>query len=119
MDDVLGHEHGVHGAERLHALSRDLVERRNAGKILEGIVDLDLLGDAVAADVCDQLLHARLDDKHNVIEAGADRVIDGVLHQDLAIRAETVHLLVAAVTRAHARSHDQKGSAHVNILLRI
>ena len=89
-----------------------MIEGRNAGEILECVVHLHLLGDAVAADGSQRLLHARLDDKNNLVKACANRVIDGILHQDFAIRAETVHLLVAAVTGTHTGSHDNQRLIH-------
>ena len=102
----------MHRAEGLGALGRDLIKGRNAREILENVVHLDFFGDAVAADAGKQLLHARLDDEHHMVKARADRVIDGVLHQDLAVGTEAIHLLVAAVAGAHAGSHDQKRRAH-------
>ena len=115
VDAVARHEHRVHRAERLGALLGNMIEGRNAGEILECVIHLHLLGDAVAADGSQRLLHARLDDKNNLVKACANRVIDGILHQDFAIRAETVHLLVAAVTGTHTGRHNQKRSTHIQI----
>ena len=114
IDVVARNQHRVYRAERLGAFFRNVIERRNAGEILECVIDLHLLGDAVAADGSEHILHARLDDKDHMVKARANRVIDGILHQNLAVRTQTVHLLVSAVAGAHARSHNQKRCTHSN-----
>ena len=84
-----------------------MVEGGHAGEILEHIIDLHLFGDAVAADGGDKLLHTGLDDEDHMVKPSANRVVDGVLHQNLAVGAEAVNLLVSAVAGAHARRHDE------------
>ena len=93
----------MHRAERLGALFRHVIESRHAREILEGVIHLHFLGDTIAADGSKRFLHARLDDKDDMVKACADRVIDGILHQNLAVRTQTVHLLISAVAGTHAR----------------
>ena len=81
------------------------------------MVDIVNRADAVTeveqiADGSEHILHARLDDKDHMVKARANRVIDGILHQNLAVRTQTVHLLVSAVAGTHARSHNQKRCTH-------
>ena len=107
----------MHRAERLGALFRHVIESRHAREILEGVIHLHLLGDTIAADGSKRFLHARLDDENHLVKTRADRVIDGILHQDFAVRTETVHLLVSAVTGTHTGSHNQKRCTHIYVLL--
>ena len=112
-------EHGVPRAEGLGALRRNGIECRHAGKVLIGIADLDRrsvrrrhAGDAPAAERLHQLTHFGLDDEHHLGKARADRVVDGVFHQNFAVGTDAVYLLAAAVARAHARRHNDQCRFH-------
>ena len=53
------------------------------------------------------------DDKDDLVETGFDGVMDGVIHDDLAVGAYGRQLLdAAAVTRADARRHNNQGGFH-------
>ena len=57
-----------------------------------------------------------LDYEHDPVEAGADRVVNGVFHKDLAVGAEALYLLNAAVARAKPGCHDNNGLVHIFLL---
>ena len=67
--------------------------------------------------VLHQVAHVGLDDEDHLRKARAQRVENGVFHQYLAVRADAVHLLVAAVARAHARRHNDQRCFHKTKLL--
>ena len=59
-----------------------------------------------------------LDDKDHGLKAGAAGVVEGIVHNDLSVGAHRVDLLHAAVTAAHAGSHDdQYRFIHLQFLL--
>ena len=105
----------MHRAERLFALRQLRARRGEAVGRLECVVDPDAgaLLDAVAEERAHILQHRRLDDEHDAVKAGAQRVIDRVLHEDLAVGAETLDLLDAAIARAEAGRHYYQGHIHM------
>lgn len=105
FDHIACAQHGVHRAERLFALRQLRPRRGEALRRLKRIVDPDAgaLLDAVAEEGAHILQHLRLDDEHDAVKPGAQRVVDRVFHEDLAVGAETLDLLDAAIARARAR----------------
>ena len=109
----------VHRAERLDALRRHLIKIGHARKILIRIADLDIVpvrglarGKVLADHVLHQVAHVGLDDEDHLRKARAQRIEHGIFHQDLAVRPDPVHLLAAAVARAHARRHNDQCRLH-------
>ena len=118
-DHIARAQHGVHGAERLAALRQIRPRRGEAVRRLERVVDAHAgaLLNAVAEEVAHVLQHLRLDDEHDAVKPGAQRVIDRVLHQDLAVGAEALDLLDAAITRAETGRHHYQSHIHVDNLI--
>lgn len=85
---------------------------------LEGVVNLDTgaLLDAVSEHFADIVVYLGLDYEHDPVEAGAYRVVYGVFHKDLAVGAEALYLLNAAVARAKPGCHDNNGLIHIFLL---
>ena len=118
-DHIARAQHGVHGAERLAALRQLRPRRGEAVRRLERVVDAHAgaLLDAVAEEVAHVLQHLRLDDEHDAVKPGAQRIVDRVLHQDLAVGAEALDLLDAAITRAETGRHHYQSHIHVDNLI--
>ena len=115
MDHVCRAQQCMDRAEGLGPLRRDLVKVRHGGKVLERISHLygaavqgRLFGQVVAADPVHHLLHLRLDDEHHLAEPRPEGVVDGVLHQNLVMGPDAVHLLAAAVPGPKPRRHNDQ-----------
>ena len=113
VDKFTGAQHRL--AKGLGALLRDVIEVRHGVKGLLRVAELHLaaIGRAqrlqrVAGQTVDQVANLRLDDEHHLIKSGTSRVVNAVIHQNFAVGPYAVHLLVAAVTGAHARRHDHQ-----------
>ena len=120
FDHIACAQHGVHGAERLAALRQLRPRRGEAVRRLERVVDADAgaLLDAVAEEGAHILQHLRLDDEHDAVKPGAQGVVDRVFHEDLAVGAETLDLLDAAIARAEPGRHHYQSHIHVcNLIL--
>ena len=120
VDHVRRAQQGVDGAEGLGPLRRDGIKVRHGGKVLEGVGHLHgaavpggLLCQIISAQPVHHLLHLGLDDEHNLVEARAQGVVNGILHQNLVMGSDAVHLLTAAVAGAQARRHDDQRYFHV------
>ena len=85
---------------------------------LKGVVNLDTgaLLNAVSEHFADIVVYIGLDYEHYPVEAGADRVVYGVFHKDLAVGAEALYLLNSAVARAKPGCHDNNGLVHIFLL---
>ena len=117
--DIAGTQHRVGRAEGLCPPRRLCIPRRQCRVVLIGVTDLHgppvrrvQPGRHIAAQALHQLPHIRLDDEHDLVEPGAHRVIDAVLHQDLPVGAYAVRLLVAAVAGAEPRRHNDQSCFH-------
>ena len=122
IDDAAGLMHhirraqqGVNRTKGLRPLRRDVVKRRHGGKILKGVrhfhrtaVQRRPPGHRIAAQLAHHFLHLRLDDKHYFIESGPQRIINGVLHQNFPVGADSIHLLAAAVAGTQSRRHNDQ-----------
>ena len=115
-------QQGVDGTEGLGPLRRQRVKRRQGGEILKGVGHLHgtavpggPLLQIISAQAAHQCLHLRLDNEHHLAETRPQGVIDGVLHQNLPVGADAVHLLTAAVAGSQARRHNDQSRLH-NIL---
>ena len=115
-DGVFAHQHRVRRAPRFLALRRDLEARRQLRRhVLEDVVNrhptLDVRFDLGA----ERLLDVAPDDEHDLAEAGADRVEDGVIDDDFAGGADGVNLLESAIAAADAgrQHHESWFAAHI------
>ena len=115
MHHIRRAQQGMDRPEGLGPLRRNPVEVRHGGKVLKDIghlhrraVQCGLPRQIVPAQAAHHLLHLRLDDEHHLAEPRPEGVVDGVLHQDLVVGPDAVHLLAAAVAGPKARRHDDQ-----------
>ena len=106
MNQVLGGQHSLHGAQRLGASGGDGAAGGHVHG-LEGVFHLDLALDHIAYQFTEAVLKIMLDDKNHLGKAGVDRIVDGIEHQHLVVGAHAVNLLVAAVAGTHTSCHNQ------------
>ena len=98
-----GAQQGMNGAKGLCPPLGDVIKIRHGGKILIDIGNLHRAAAfggfvfQIAHKALHHLPHFRLDDEYDFIKAGPDGIINGILHQNLAVGADAVHLLAAAV----------------------
>ena len=86
--------------------------------LLESVFHVHGLGHTVADGGLEGILDLMLDDKDHCLEACAAGVVERIIHDDLSVGAHRVDLLHAAVTAAHAGSHDdQYRFIHLQFLL--
>ena len=111
-DNCVNRAEGLGARLELRAAFGEAVER------LEGVVYLNAgaLLNAVSEHFADIVVYLVLDYEHDPVEAGADRVVYGVFHKDLAVGAEALYLLNAAVARAEPGCHDNNGLVHIFLL---
>ena len=121
VQDVAAGQHRLAGAPGFGAACGQGGARRQVVQRLVGVGHLhaqagaDLL-DAVADDLAERLLNVAADDKDDLVKAGLDGVVDGVVHQDLAVGAHRRQLLdAAAVAGADAGRHNDQCCFHSSI----
>ena len=104
----------VRRAERLFAsLGRGQTLRQVIERLI-GVIDLHEAARLAADGLLERLVQLGADDEHHALEAGAVRVVDRVIQNDLTVRTDGVDLLEAAVARAHAcRHNDQNRFIHM------
>ena len=112
VNQVFRHQHGVNRTIGLRASFRRNKAVRQGIIFLIGVCHFDLLGNLVANQLAEGVRHAALDDENHLIKPCCHRVIDGILQQNFAVRADVVNLLVAAVTAAQSCCHNQKRRFH-------
>ena len=124
MDELARAQHRVGRAEWLGTSLGNMVEGRHGIKRLLGIAELHLAAvrcvqrfQRVAGQTLHQLADLRLDHEYHLIKTGTRCVIYAVIHQDLAMRPHTVHLLIAAIARTHTGCHDHQCCMHFLFLL--
>src|SRR5207302_9182190 len=98
-----GGEHRVPGAPGLLA---------TAGELLLGIAHGDVADRSPLDVVRDRLAAGLRDHEHDLVEAGAHPVVDGVVEQRLTGGAQLGHLLHAAEARADPGGEDDESCAH-------
>ena len=101
-------QHGVAGAPGLDTALGDGEACGQFIQLLESVFHVHALRDAVADGGFESLLDLVLDDKDHGLKACAVGIVQGVLHNGLTLGAHRVDLLHAAVTAAHAGSHDHQ-----------
>ena len=101
LDDALAGQHSLAGAPGLAAALGHGVPGGNVLQRLERVVDLNAqLGadflDAVADGLFESVLDIVADDKDDFVKPGLDGVMNGIVHDDLAVGADGCQLLDAA-----------------------
>ena len=118
VDEVLGGQHGVAGAPGLDPAFRHGVACGQLFQLLESVLYLHGLGHPVPDGSLEGILDLVLDHKDHRFKAGPAGVVERIIHDDLSVGAHRVDLLHAAVTAAHAGSHDdQYRFIHLQFLL--
>ena len=120
LQDALAGQHGLAGAPGLgaslghgetggHILQRlEGVSRFHAQRFAGGL-------DAVADGLLEGLLDVVTDDEDDLVKAGLDGIVDGIVHDDLAVGADSRQLFdAAAEAGADAGRHDYQCRFHRN-----
>ncbi len=107
LDSFFSHEHCVVCAPGFGAVGRTCVA---FGKLVEclkndfGGYDTFVFTEYFFAEIFFEIL---ADDEYDFSESGFDCVVDGIIHDCLAVWAETVELFETAVTAAHAGGKNE------------
>ena len=118
LDDILAGQNCLAGAPGLAALSGNFVPGGDGVLLLESIGNLNAqvgtgLFNAVADGFLESLLNVVADDKDNLVKPGFDGIMDGVIHDDLAVGADSGQLLdAAAKAGADAGCHNAQCCFH-------
>ena len=96
------------GAERLGAAFRHGAALRQLVRRLEYIIYLHELFGGVADALAECVEQILFYNKYHAAEASLPRIVDGIVHDDLSVRADRIDLLQTAVAGAHAGSHNDK-----------
>ena len=108
-------QNGMNRSKWLDAICGNLIKCGNAIKLLIYKLDLNTLN--ITAKLLNDFFMTVLDNKHELIEACRNRVINRIFHQRIPRRADSVDLLISAIARAKSRRHNQKRCFHMIILL--
>ncbi|MPM84040.1 hypothetical protein SDC9_131111 [bioreactor metagenome] len=97
------------GSPGLYAVFRHGKARGQHGvRLLKNIAHLHVLFCAAADDIVEILFDSSVDDEDNLLKACLHRVVERIVHDDLAVASDGVYLLEPAITAAHAGGHDNK-----------
>ena len=109
VQDVLAAENRVRRAPGLFTLGwRNVACGQLCVQLLEYVVYLHMLCDAVADRGAEILFNVVVDDENDPLKARFHRIKEGIINDDLSVSAHGIDLLQTAVARAHAGSHDDK-----------
>ena len=122
LNNALAGQHGLAGAPGLGAALRHGEALRHVLECLERIVDLnaqpgaDLLN-AVTDGLFKRLLNVVADDKDDLVKTGLDGVMNGIVHDDLAVGTDGSQLFdAAAEAGADTGGHNHQCSFHSFLL---
>ena len=108
-DGLLGHENGMGGAPGLDAALRHGKALGQLFQLLVGVADLEPGAHGTGTDgLFKRLLNLVLDDKDDSLEPGAAGIVQAVVEDGLAGRADGVDLFESAVAAAHTGGHDNE-----------
>ena len=106
VDDVSGRENCLACTPRFCAAFREGITRRKIGAFLESVVHFVLLAGTVFDVIFEDVFKVVLDDEAHPAESCLISIIQTEVHDDIALFSYLVELLVAAVSAAHAGSHN-------------
>ena len=107
MDHVFGHHHGMVRPPGFFAALRHGIAFRQAIQFLIDKFHVDFTAKAfLRINLLESLGKRVTDDKDHLAETGLDGIVDRVVDDGLAARAETVHLLEGAVAGTHPGSQN-------------
>ena len=118
LQNALAGQNRLPGAPGLGAALRQADALRQRVQRLIGVGDLHTqlgagLFDAVADGLTERVLDVLADDEHDLVEPGLDGIMDGKIHDDLAVGADSGQLFdTAAEPGTDAGSHDDQSSFH-------
>ena len=102
------------GAPGLGTSLGDGVPLGQVGQLLEGVLHVDDLGQAVADSGFEGVLDLMLDDENHRLKSCPAGVVDGIVDDELAVVAHGVDLLQTTVTASHTGGHnDQNRLIHI------
>ena len=102
FDEVFTHEYGVVGTPRFAALRVVAASCRYFIDRLETDLALYFTFVLTQYDAAEIILEVLADDKHDLAKTCAKRIIDTVVQDSLAVRAQAVHLFQSSVAAAHS-----------------
>ena len=112
LDGVLAHHHRVVGSPGLGAA---FGASEAFGQCVERL-EYEFTGDVVFIfgehDAAEVLFEILADNKHEFAESGVDGIVDGVVHDGLSVRAQSVQLLESAVAATHSSSEKEECRFH-------
>ncbi len=107
MDHVFGHHHGMVRSPGFLAALRHGKTVRQAIQFLIHEFHVDLAAETLfRIDLLESVSERVTDDKDHLAETGLDGVVDRVVDDGLATRAQTVHLFERAVAGSHPGSQN-------------
>ena len=104
--DIAGSEDGLTCAPWLGASFRENVSFRKICSLLERIIHLVFFPGTLFDVLSEDVLKVMLDYKADSAESGLIRIIKAEIHYYVALIGYLIELLIAAISAAHAGSHD-------------
>ena len=102
---ILGHQNGVVGAPGFLSSFRHFETFRQVVKFLEHIFHINTVAKVFGIYLGFEFLFETMTyHKHHFAKSGAYGVVNGVVHNDFAVRPNAVHLFQSTVAAAHSGS---------------
>ena len=108
IEEFAAAQHRVPRAPRLHAPFRDGKALRQLIQLLEGVVCFHPRRHARTDHRLEGIFNLVLNQEHDAAEARLVRIVQAVIEDDLAVRADRIQLLQSPVAAAHARRHHHQ-----------
>ena len=108
LDLIRRAQYRVRRAPGLYAPLRNAIAVGQAIDGLIGVFQIHGFGDAIADGGAEIRRHFRLDDADHLTEARANRIVNGIIDDDVAAIIHGGDLLASAEAAAHARRHNYK-----------
>ena len=108
IEEFAAAQHRVPRAPRLHAPFRDGKALRQLLQLLEGVVCFHSCRHARTDHRLEGIFNLVLNQEHDAAEARLVRIVQAVIEDDLAVRADRIQLLQSPVAAAHTRRHHHQ-----------
>ena len=114
LHHIAAAQHRMAGAPGLFPPLRHSIACRQCIQLLVNILHRHMGSHRIADLLLERFLNRVLDHKHHLAKAGAQGVIDGIIHQLLPGGADRCDLLQPAKAAAHPGSHNDQCWLHVS-----